>query len=229
VKWRENAPKILHVAEARFLADRQSNATMTLLRSIDGLFGLIVLLGLLFVDATDSTSLTLQPPVSNFQFQEQQRVALTEQGGRCQVVYIPAGKPASSLPKRPGRERPVKHVKASLLTVGLFAFLFRNLFWVVSPSRNDWAGFVFLCVLYLVEASTCSTRRYLSNIRTPAQAEETIYKFQEGAPRVRWNLECYHYEDNYRHSTVSRRGRGLDSTSYKRVTHRASQVYEFHQ
>ena len=206
--------------------DKKQNRTMTRLRSIDGLFGLIVLLGLSFVDAIDSKSLALLPAVSKVQVQEQQRVALLEQGGRCQVVYIPAGEPAT-LPKRPGRERRVKHVKASLLTVGLFAILIRNLFWVASPRRNDWAGFVFLWILYLVEASTCSTRRYLSNIRTPSQVKDMIREFQEVAPRVRWNLECYHYEDDYRRSTVSRRG--LDSSSSKRVTHRASEVYEFQQ
>jgi hypothetical protein len=190
---------------------------------------LIVLvgLGLSCVDATDSKSLTLQPPVSKFQVSEHSKVGLLDQGdGRCQVVHLPAGEPVS-LPSRPGKVRRVKHVKASILTVGLFSIVLRNLLWVASPQTSDWAGFVILWILYIVEGSTCSTRRYLSNIRTPVEVKDIIHKFQQVAPRVRWNLECYHYEDDYRRSTVSRRGHTDSST--KRVTHRASEVYEFQQ
>jgi hypothetical protein len=192
-------------------------------------FKLIVLVGFGFscVNATDSKSLTLQSPVSKFQVNEYSRVGLLDQGdGRCQVVHIPAGEPVS-LPPRPGKERRVKHVKASILTVSLLSVVIRNCFCVASPQTSDWAGFIVLWILYIVEASTCSTRRYLSNTRTPLEVNDMIRELQRVAPRARWNLECYHYEDDYRRSTASRRGHAESST--KRVTHRASEVYEFQQ
>lgn len=190
---------------------------------------LIILVGLwlLCVDATDSKSQSLQSPVSNFQVNEYSRVGLLDQGdGRCQVVHMSAGEPVS-LQSRPWKARRVKHVKASVLTVSLFSVMIRNFFCVASPKTSDWAGFIILWILYIVEASTCSTRRYLSNIRTPVEVSDIIHEFQRVAPRVRWNLECYHYEDDYRRSTDSRRGHTDGST--KRVTHRASEVYEFQQ
>jgi hypothetical protein len=134
------------------------------------------------------------------------------------------------MPPRPGTERNISHIKASLLSLGIFAVLVRNLFFVgaTATSRNDWVGFVVLLVLYLVEAATCSTRRYLSNIIAPSQVQEYIYQLQQVAPIIRFHLECYHYEDDdgFSYNSSSHR-RHENRSSSKRVTHRATDVYEF--
>jgi hypothetical protein len=193
------------------------------------LFCLLFALLVSNAEASESTALTLQQSVTKFQSQDY-TIGLLHQSpsGRANVVHV--DKEFVSMPPRPGTERKISHVKASLLSLGIFAVLVRNLFFVgaTATSRIDWVGFVVLLVLYLAEAATCSTRRYLSNIKAPSQVQEYIYQLQQVAPRIRFHLECYHYEDDdgffYNSST---RRRHENRSSSKQVTHRATDVYEF--
>lgn len=180
------------------------------------------------VQATESIALTAQQPVSVPKFQEQDyAVGLLDRAsivGRAQVVHI--DKDYVSLPL--GKERKVSHIKAYLLSFGLFASLARNIFFLEATARNDWVGFVVLLALYLVEASNCSTRRYLSNIKTPLEVQEYILRLKEVTPIIRFHLECYHYEDDDGfafHSSPRRKHE--NSSSSRRVTHRASELYDF--
>lgn len=131
------------------------------------------------------------------------------------------------LPDRPGQQRRLSHIKASLLTIGLFAIAARNLFWIEgSTTRQDWVGFIVLVLLYLLEAATCSTRRYLSNIQTPSEVKDYICQLQEAPPRVWFHLECYHYDDDsFRYRSSSERRH--ESSSSKRVTHQASDLFQY--
>lgn len=181
-------------------------------------------------NAIESKSLTVHQPTSANKFQNQnpQTVGLLDTGigGRTQVVHLAE---PGTLPTRPGSQRRVSHIKATLLSIGLFASLFRNLFLLETTTRNDWVGFIFLAVLYLAEAASCSTRRYLSNIKTPSQIKEYISQLQEAPPRVRFHLECYHYEDEdgFRSSHSFSRRRHDASNNSRRVTHRASDLFQF--
>ena len=56
----------------------------------------------------------------------------------------------------------------------------------------------FLVVLYLIEAHTCSTRRYLANaITSTSEVEEFIEKLRNEPPVVTWKVRCFHYEKPY--------------------------------
>ena len=202
--------------------------TMTRLRRIMLLMGLVSLLVLPKIDAMESKSLTVVQQRTGSKFQSpDETIALLDHGGRAQVVHIPRNEAPISLPTRPGKQRRISHIKASLLTIGLFASLVRNVFFVEAPTRNDWASFGFLLILYLVESATCSTRRYLSNIRTPSEVKDYIRQLQEVPPRVRFHLECYHYEDDsFRYHSTSQHRHDSNSSS-KRVTHRTSELFEF--
>lgn len=182
------------------------------------------------VEASESTALTVQQSVTKFQSQDY-TIGLLDQStsGRANVVHV--DKEFVSVPPRPGTERSISHIKASLLSLGLFTVLARNLFFVgatATKSRDDWVGFIVIVVLYLVEAANCSTRRYLSNIKTPSQVQEYLYQLQQVTPRIRFHLDCYHYEDDdgFSYNSSSRR-RNENRSSSKRVTHRATGLYEF--
>lgn len=196
---------------------------------------LLVLVSLLLLPgsvATESKALTVQKSTSTDRFQNQNQAAgLLDTGGRLQVVHLPNDDGESyELLTQTGKQRRISHIKASLLSIGLFATIVRNLVFVENLSRNDWVGFCFLLILYLVEAASCSTRRYLSNIMTPSQVKDYLAQLQEVPPRVRFHLECYHYEDEdgFRasyHSSYRRRHEA--SHNSRRVTHRASDVFVF--
>jgi hypothetical protein len=206
-----------HRSPSRDAADLPMTKIMTWLHWT--LFLLTVLL-VPNVEAKASSALTIQNPATQFQAQDY-TVGLLDQtmSGRAQVVHV--DKESVSLPPRLGKERKVSHVKASLLSLGLFASLTRNLFvlGVEETTRNDWVGVIVLLILYLFEAASCSTRRYLSNIKTPAQAQEYMHQLQEVTPRIRFHLECYHYEDDdgFSYQSSSRR-RCENSSSSKTVS-----------
>ena len=81
-------------------------------------------------------------------------------------------------------------------------------------------------ILYLLEAFTCSTRRYLSNIMSPNEIEELIEKLRESPPSVTWTVRCYHYENRLLGSS---RDRPVDhsASSKKIITHTAKKEYQF--
>ncbi len=50
-------------------------------------------------------------------------------------------------------------------------------------------------VLYILEAYTCSTRRYLANaISTPVELEAYVERLRQEPPVVTWKVRCFHYE-----------------------------------
>ena len=54
-------------------------------------------------------------------------------------------------------------------------------------------------LLYLIEAYTCSTRRYLSHaMNAPTEIEEYMEKLRLAKPIVKWKVRCFHYEDRLR-------------------------------
>uniref|UniRef100_A0A7S3L5U1 Uncharacterized protein n=1 Tax=Amphora coffeiformis TaxID=265554 RepID=A0A7S3L5U1_9STRA len=106
------------------------------------------------------------------------------------------------------KKRPVTHVKASVLTLGLFSIpLWRH--------RLDLV--VVLVVLYLLEVLTCSTRRYLSNGLAPAELCCLIDDLVLAKPEIVWELECYHY----RTQRI-----GKTNSEDKVVTYRARRSFE---
>ena len=65
---------------------------------------------------------------------------------------------------------------------------------IVLPRFDAW--FVALiAVLYLIEAHSCSTRRYLANaLSGPAAVEDYIEGLRQAPPVARWTVRCFHYE-----------------------------------
>jgi hypothetical protein len=62
------------------------------------------------------------------------------------------------------------------------------------PKLDRWFV-VAIIILYLAEAYTCSTRRYLANaINSPLELEAFIEKLREGPPEVLWTVRSFHYE-----------------------------------
>ncbi len=65
---------------------------------------------------------------------------------------------------------------------------------IVLPRFDAW--FVALVtVLYLIEAHSCSTRRYLANaLSGPAAVEDYVEGLRQAPPVARWTVRCFHYE-----------------------------------
>mmetsp|Transcript_17584 Transcript_17584/g.29712 ORF Transcript_17584/g.29712 Transcript_17584/m.29712 type:complete len:659 (-) Transcript_17584:137-2113(-) len=54
-------------------------------------------------------------------------------------------------------------------------------------------------LLYLIEAFSCSTRRYLSHaLNAPTEVEAYLEKMRIAKPVVKWKVRCFHYEDRLR-------------------------------
>lgn len=54
-------------------------------------------------------------------------------------------------------------------------------------------------LLYLIEAFSCSTRRYLSHaLNAPTEVEEYLERIRLAKPVVKWKVRCFHYEDRLR-------------------------------
>eukprot|EP00521_Asterionellopsis_glacialis_P018476 CAMPEP_0195295470 /NCGR_PEP_ID=MMETSP0707-20130614/17475_1 /TAXON_ID=33640 /ORGANISM="Asterionellopsis glacialis, Strain CCMP134" /LENGTH=350 /DNA_ID=CAMNT_0040356711 /DNA_START=124 /DNA_END=1172 /DNA_ORIENTATION=- len=89
------------------------------------------------------------------------------------------------------------------------------------PSKQDWILFLGVLALYLLEAVTCSTRRYLSNLYSPDEVRKCILNLIKEPPSVVWDAESFHYR-----SDSSRRGGHHFHHDHndrdKEVTHRAS-------
>ena len=65
---------------------------------------------------------------------------------------------------------------------------------IVLP-RFDACFVALIAVLYLIEAHSCSTRRYLANaLSGPAAVEDYIEGLRQAPPVARWTVRCFHYE-----------------------------------
>ncbi len=54
-------------------------------------------------------------------------------------------------------------------------------------------------LLYLIEAYSCSTRRYLSHaLNAPTEVEAYLERMRVAKPVVKWKVRCFHYEDRLR-------------------------------
>jgi hypothetical protein len=68
--------------------------------------------------------------------------------------------------------------------------------WIVYriPNFENWF-ITTLVALYLTEAYTCNTRRYLANaISSPDGVEEYIEYLRQQEPTVTWKVRCFHYK-----------------------------------
>ncbi len=118
-----------------------------------------------------------------------------------------------------------KHKLAGTLTVALFGSLLSQPLW--RERRGYWTTLILVSLMYLVEAITSSTRKYLSNMLTPFEVIKILHDLRDSRPTLIWDVECYHYR--YTHAHHSGKGRRAHESRTKVVTHRASQNYFFHQ
>ena len=81
---------------------------------------------------------------------------------------------------------------------------------------------ILIGILYLVEAYTCSTRQYLSNIMSPREVESLIETLRGTPPSVTWKVRCFHYENRLLGSS-----RDQLASSKKITTHTATKEYQF--
>ena len=76
--------------------------------------------------------------------------------------------------------------------------LIHSLLYVRLPSYSP-KFLITTILLYLIEAYTCSTRRYLSHaMNAPTEIEEYMEKLRLAEPIVKWKVRCFHYEDRLR-------------------------------
>ena len=70
--------------------------------------------------------------------------------------------------------------------------------------------------MYLVEAYTCSTRRYLTNaIQSPNEVEEYLEQLRQEPPVVTWKVRCFHYARPYWLAFIST-ARSIFKTMFRR-------------
>lgn len=141
-------------------------------------------------------------------------------GGIRTVEFPQDHHPSVNFGLKSNGQRPVSHVKSSVLTCTVLGLLLRCLF--SSLSRSSWVLFAVALGLYLLEAFFCSTRRYLSNISETSSLLERVALLRLQPPSVHWDLECYHYQQRYHYSKQDR-----SHESHKVVTYRARQYYRF--
>ena len=73
--------------------------------------------------------------------------------------------------------------------------LFHSLLYLRLPQYST-KVLVSTIALYLLEAYSCSTRRYLSNgMNAPSEVETYLEKIRRVEPCVTWKVRCFHYED----------------------------------
>jgi hypothetical protein len=69
-------------------------------------------------------------------------------------------------------------------------------------------------ILYLLEAFTCSTRRYLSHaLNAPTEVEAYLERIRIAKPVVKWKVRCFHYEDRLR--GLKELGKKIDNVNEK--------------
>ena len=161
-------------------------------------FGLLI--------ASDNTSIIHDNNVATYNSNDRPIFGLLDNGaGLGKALELSGDKIAS-------KKKPFPHVKASLLTVALFAILRWN--------KSRFFGVFFF---YILETSFCSTRRYLSNSITPSEFIDYLNTLKKTPMEIIWGVECYHY----RTSLVGRHRKGLKATKQKVTTYRASQKFIF--
>eukprot|EP00584_Thalassiosira_punctigera_P015000 CAMPEP_0172557394 /NCGR_PEP_ID=MMETSP1067-20121228/72984_1 /TAXON_ID=265564 ORGANISM="Thalassiosira punctigera, Strain Tpunct2005C2" /NCGR_SAMPLE_ID=MMETSP1067 /ASSEMBLY_ACC=CAM_ASM_000444 /LENGTH=667 /DNA_ID=CAMNT_0013346467 /DNA_START=87 /DNA_END=2090 /DNA_ORIENTATION=- len=71
-------------------------------------------------------------------------------------------------------------------------------------------------LLYLLEAYSCSTRRYLSHaMDAPAEVESYLERIRGVEPVVTWKVRCFHYEEREFWNSCKGMGRFLESWTRK--------------
>lgn len=144
--------------------------------------------------------------------------------GRCLWEGGTTTLSASLAPFLDGAGIGTKHLKATIMScifllaiVSSFtAWIRRRLNETVNPETCSWPVSVLLLIanwtilrlpeinrsflvaviaLYLVEAYSCSTRRYLANaVSSPVELEDYIERLRHEPPVVTWKVRCFHYE-----------------------------------
>jgi hypothetical protein len=106
------------------------------------------------------------------------------------LVMALAGALASFL-----REKLEQSVASKTLPRALSLGIFLVNWTILNVPKLDRWFVVATIILYLVEAYTCSTRRYLANaINSPSELEAFIEKLREEPPEVLWTVRSFHYE-----------------------------------
>jgi hypothetical protein len=106
------------------------------------------------------------------------------------LVMALAGALASFL-----REKLEQSVASKTLPRALSIGIFLVNWTILNVPKLDRWFVVATIILYLVEAYTCSTRRYLANaINSPSELEDFIEKLREEPPEVLWTVRSFHYE-----------------------------------
>lgn len=121
--------------------------------------------------------------------------------------------------------------------------LIHSLLYVRLPSYSP-KFLISTIVLYLIEAYTCSTRRYLSHaMDAPTEIETYMEKLRLAKPIVKWKVRCFHYEDRLRRlKELRKKFDNIDGETHlnnvvgdtpplwmakKVVTHEAVDTYKF--
>jgi hypothetical protein len=93
------------------------------------------------------------------------------------------------------REKLEQSVASKTLPRALSIGIFLVNWTILNVPKLDRWFVVATIILYLVEAYTCSTRRYLANaINSPSELEAFIEKLREEPPEVLWTVRSFHYE-----------------------------------
>ena len=129
----------------------------------------------------------------------------------------------------------LNHVVSSCLTLAIWGLLAHQLFMppssMSSPSLLLGVSYrTWLCLFvlsYIVEASSCSTRRYLSNMLSPVELLDAVRDMCQSPPIVRWKLECYHYNHKGHHYYTKGGQKYVGDESNRVVTHRASRSFQY--
>ncbi|KAL7552919.1 hypothetical protein ACHAWF_016172 [Thalassiosira exigua] len=116
-----------------------------------------------------------------------------ESGGTVQDHKLLFSLPLISPEKAP----PILRKIASFISpvVQFFLLLFHCLLYLRLPQYSP-KVIATTIILYLLEAYSCSTRRYLSHaLDAPAEVESYLEQIRRVEPAVTWKVRCFHYED----------------------------------
>ena len=166
-----------------------------------------------------SQSLTIPTSVK-----EHRRFGYIDGFGKSKIIELNTDD-LSLLLSTVGRTHGTKHKLAGALTLALFGSLLSRPLW--PERRGYWITVIAVSLLYLIEAITSSTRRYLSNMLTPFEIIKMLHDLRDSIPTLCWNVECYHYR--YTHAHHSGKGKRTHESRTKVVTHRASQNFFFNE